>query len=113
MLGSNTVHTGCVRVCVRGFPHKGILLVHNANVHVMLVVAGPSMLQACRVDRAFSKGIGSTAIPCRVLRPTSSPRYVVVAATQTGLKSLVKNHGAVSVQGTSRKRNEDRYDLQA
>lgn len=86
---------------------------HNANVHVMLVVAGPSMLQACRVDRAFSKGIGSTAIPCRVLRPTSSPRYVVVAATQTGLKSLVKNHGAVSVQGTSRKRNEDRYDLQA
>lgn len=38
---------------------------------------------------------------------------MVVAATQTGVKAFVKQHGTVSVQGTSRKRNEDRCDLQA
>ncbi|KAL3161417.1 hypothetical protein ABBQ32_010307 [Trebouxia sp. C0010 RCD-2024] len=79
----------------------------------MLVGCGPSMLQACRADRLFGDSVSHRSFRVRALqRSRSFPGRVVVAATQTGVKSLVKDHGAVSVQGTSRKRNEDRFDLQ-
>lgn len=89
----------------------------SQTAYVMqLLGSGPSMLQACRSNKVFGNSNSNTAIPCRVLtpcRPESLSRCVVIAAAQTGVKSLVKKHGSVSVQGTSRKRNEDRVDLQA
>ena len=79
----------------------------------MLVGCGPSMLQACRADRLFGDSISHRSCRVRTLQSVrSSSGCVVLAATQTGVKALVKDHGAVSVQGTSRKRNEDRFDLQ-
>lgn len=102
-----------MRVCVRNI-HAGREPYFKLRVTVMLVSSDPSMLQACRVDRLFGNSITQRS-SCRVRtlrRLRSAPGCVIVAATQTGVKSLVKDHGAISVQGTSRKRNEDRFDLQ-
>ena len=81
-----------------------------ARIQIMLANSNPLTLRSCRSAAVF----GSTSTLLRI--PSHASQAVccrIVAAAQAGVKIPVKKHGAVSVQGISRKRNEDRFDLQA
>ena len=60
----------------------------------------------------------TSCTPCQIFGPSTrlphcrSRTCSIVSAASTKLKVL-QTHGAKSVQGTSRKRNEDRFDVQA
>lgn len=74
----------------------------------MLVRQKPLVLPACKSTKLF----GNTSAISRTPRHAKlSFRGAIVAAVKT--KVPLKKYGGVSVQGTSRKRNEDRFDLQA
>lgn len=75
----------------------------------MLVSQQPSALQACRSSKVF----GSTSAQSRTCgHVRSSHQSVTVATVRTGVKVPLERYGGVSVQGSARKRNEDRFDLQ-
>ena len=82
----------------------------------MHVGSHPLITRACRSSKVFGGTLnGSAALSAagRSGRVATAVRCQPVAAAQASTRLPVKKHGAVSVQGTSRKRNEDRFDLQA